>query len=783
MRGSFVSYRHLLLGIAITPLPLWGAGAHAQDARAANAAPAAARPAPQNTSGGSGLEEVVVTARRREEPLQKTPIAVTALTRDRIEKTANFQIQDVSRLAPNVAVQQLIGAIGAVTSYIRGIGSSDDQLSIDPPVGIYLDGVMIATDDAANFNLMDLDRIEVLRGPQGTLFGRNTTGGAINMVSKTPPTQFGAEEKFGFSSFDHWYTRTRIDTGSLGSTGLRATIAYEHHQEDGYTHNPYASPGGNPGAQYSNSVWFKLHGEWGHFRADYAFDGDWRTGVAPAFQVTAGSKDFLKYMAASPSFGGTTLVVSPDRYRTLGLGTLPHQDVAITGHSLTMQYEFDPKLTVKSISAYREFVGDPQGSYYGPPGLMGVIFKGVPAVQTFPLLVGHRLTTEQQFSQELQALGGVRQFSYVFGLYYFKMTGLNQTITDITAVLPGGLAAARVSSPLHFTVDDNSYAGYGQVSFKPDLFHQQLSLDVGYRLTGDSKHVDQSLPVARVGQRWFGNSSYSVSLSYQWTPAIMTYGRVATGYRSGGFNTRAAAGSTAPFVYQPETVTSYEVGFKAELFEHRLRANGDVFYTDYKDLQVGQYTASAAGVSGFNLNANATIPGFELEIDAVPIKDLTLSASVGYTHARYTSIFFPNPATGVLTNYASISNFGYVPDWTTHISADYKWPMTSFGRANLVVDYAWNSKIYFTSNGLSNVSAFHEAIADPGHGIANVRLSWLEIPLRMSGHNLTGQVSLWVENIADTDYRVAGIDFGSLGWAGNLWGPPREIGVDFKLDY
>ncbi|MFD2498239.1 TonB-dependent receptor [Rhizorhabdus histidinilytica] len=213
------------------------------------------------TTGG-GLEEIIVTARRREEAMQDTPISVSALSSASLERSNVQALDDITRLMPNVAIQAQSGFLAGNTAFIRGIGSQEPLLSVDSPVGIYIDGVYIGRNNASNLELVDLERIEVLRGPQGTLFGRNTTGGAISMVTKKPASEFGVEQKVTVAQYDEYAARTRIDTGLLGETGLSATLSYMHRQRDGWLNNKYAKGSHTQGALNTDAVWAKVHGEW-----------------------------------------------------------------------------------------------------------------------------------------------------------------------------------------------------------------------------------------------------------------------------------------------------------------------------------------------------------------------------------------------------------------------------------------------------------------------------------------------------------------------------------------
>jgi iron complex outermembrane receptor protein len=366
-------------------------------------------------SSGDGLEEVIVTARRREEVLQTTPVSVSALNGALLDRLDVQGIDTIGAYIPNVATVATGGFIGGAGVDIRGIGDHEILITEDPPVGEYLDGVYIAGVTTTNLDLVDVQRVEVLRGPQGTLFGRNTTGGAINIVTKTPSDDFGLEEKFSYGSYNDVTTRTEMNTGEIGASGLKAILAYQHRQEDGYVDDVDASPEHDPGALKSDSVWFKLHGGWDALTADYSFDFDRLSGHAPDGQVSYVLPAVARYFGQSQALGGTPFVVNPNYSNTVALMPTPDDRLGNLGHALTLQYDINSEISVKSITGYRQFWSY---SYvtYTPPGLLGPTLTGIGPVTPYYGTTSQRL---DQASEELQVLGQTDRWTYVGGLYYF----------------------------------------------------------------------------------------------------------------------------------------------------------------------------------------------------------------------------------------------------------------------------------------------------------------------------------------------------------------------------
>lgn len=724
------------------------------------------------------LDEITVTARRQSENLQRVPVSVTAFSPEQIERLNVTSVDKLGQVIPNVAIVPIVGSPTGSIAFIRGIGNSDPLSSIDPPVGQYLDGVYIGRGTAGNFELVDLERIEVLRGPQGTLFGRNTTGGAINMVSRAPSKDMGAELKGGYGTFNEWYSRARFDTGAIYDTGLRASITVMHKERNGVIDNPAQPSNKDPGAQASDSVWARVNGQWDKLTLDYSIDYTNLTSRPAPFQISYANARTGGYYGLSPANGGDALVIDPTRRRdVLTFQVTDPQRTEIVGNSLTAQYEFSDYAMIKSITAYRDYLR--RGPLpYGPGNLRGLTATGVQNV----ILNNSNITQkQQQYSEELQLLGKAGEFSYIVGFYYFSEKSKENATTRLTTIAATGIGTPVTSRSI-FTSKGESYAGFGQLTYTPGFMDDKLELAVGLRQSHDRKELDQVLAVARNPVRTFNNFSFNTTATYRWTDDVSTYARVGTGYRSGGFNARASA--TAPINFDPEKATVYEGGVKSTLLDQRLRINASVFYTDYNDLQVTQFTGTtSAGGAGFILNANADYKGFEFEMRALPVDSIEVYGNIGYVDPEFSQIFFPTPANpAILDNYASIAHFPYVPKWTISGGAEYSKPMGDLGTFNASVDYVWNSKRWFHTVNLPNVNPFNDEIADPSHGILNTRVGLSDIPL--GGSDALLAINFWVQNLANTQYRSMGIEFGAnQGFAGNVWGLPRTMGIDMKVKF
>ncbi len=739
--------------------------------------------APASKQSAARIDDIVVTARRQREPMQDAPLSVTALSGEALERINANQIDKMAQVTPNVVLSVTPGSLTALAPFIRGIGNQDPLLTLDSPVGIYLDGVYLGRNAGSNLNLVDIERVEVLRGPQGSLFGRNTTGGAISVISRAPADTPGGSAKLGYGRFQEWNARLMLDSGRIGSSGIAIKAAYAHQRRNGYVDNPYAPSRDDPGALRGDSFWVRANGSFGKLTADYTFDYSLMRGQQPGFQITALSPDAAAYFGASPFFGGSSIVVADKRLSTLPLRYAgQHMRNRTQGHALTLEYAASDAIALKSITSWRKWTGF-QPNNYTRPGMMGFVLDpvtyapaGVAPVVTF---YSDNRQRQSQFSQEFQLLGKSGRWSYVAGLYYFREKVAEHNVSIITFPLAGGQAGLNLSPETYYDGVSKSLALFGQVSFQASA---PLELTLGARYTVDKRRIHQDNPVSiggaaldREGHSKFDNFSFNGTVKYRWSPAFMTYARIGTGYRSGGFNGRATSPND-PFAYRPEKATSYEAGFKSDLLDRRLRINGTVFHTIYKDLQVAQF----AGVfSGSTRNASAKYTGFELELTAKPVSAVGLDASLGYVKPRYKQFPYPDPASpGTLKNYADQAYFPYVPNWSVHLGGDYTVPL-DFGRLILRGDYSYSSKRHFFALSLPNANPLNEAIRDPGQNLLSARLSLSDVNLGSSKL----EASVFGENLLNDQLRTSGIDFGSLGFAGVTYGMPRRWGVEVKLDF
>jgi len=679
-----------------------------------------------NTAGAQGvLEEITVTARRVEESLQQTPVAVSAFTRSDLTARGVSTLDDVSKYTPNL--EFFASGISGKNSgqvYIRGVGQFDYLLTTDPGVGIYLDGVYLARSLGNILDLVDIERVEIMRGPQGTLYGKNTVGGAINVITRRPGDELEAELTVKTGSYDRINGRASV-SGPLVPGVLGGKLAVNTMNADGFGVRPLA--GDTAGNEESNGVQAML--EWDPTEA---------VNVVVSADYTRTNETFSQHAiedvnTAAPLVGLHNALASEPLASLHGLPLQPYDgrwlttdpfvdlstdsnfnDQEVWGVSATVSWDI-AGMTLKSITGYRDmslsFGTDPDGS---PVTVIDEIDDNF----------------QDQLTQELQLSG--RSFGerlrWVIGLYYLaedsraEMTiRTHEAIFQAFEALPGPIfpLAAGVACPApppapcaggagnpvnlgldigRFTTLDqqtDSYAAYAQGSY--DL-SEQLSFTYGIRYTEEEKEFTYAftqlqsgfplIPPTTVDDSW-DDVSHRIGLDFQWTDDLMTYFSASRGFKSGGFNGRGRSTNEITS-YDPETMWSYEIGVKSEWFQRRLRFNAAAFYNDYSDLQFTLSTSDAAGTQIIVVGnaAAAEVKGFEVELLAVPLDALRLNLSAGHLDAEYTEV---DPGADITEDDELIAT----PDWTLAMGAEYTLPLGGWGSVALRADYSYRAQVFF----------------------------------------------------------------------------------------
>ncbi len=757
------------------------------------------------------LEEIVVTAERRETALQDTPISLAVIGTGQLEAIGAFEISDISDQIPNVRINSIAGSQSNIGIGIRGVSATDTQLAMDPAVGIYLDGVYIGRHTGAVFDIVDLERIEVLRGPQGTLYGRNSTGGAINLVTRRPGDELAFAQTVSYGSENFLRSTTCVNLPISGQ--LAASLSYNHTQRDGYVESLYS--GKDLGGIQSDAARLALRWAPGErFTADYAFDWSQRQAnnataqlvhVRP-LQIGLGGR-FYQQLAA---------VSSPQRMQRLPLvqDSNDENTADVYGHALTLEWRPAADLTVKSISSFRTWKEDERGSSFGDvfvdanTVLNGASGAYIPAGERVANFYSTRKDKQEQLSEELQLLGSVfeSRLTYTLGAYYFTEDG--KEANPSMYVLPAQFAfgsqplatqrflcadfvsptpclgkSVRLGNPaFRYSVDNEAYALYGQLTW---AINDAVDLTFGGRWSRDRRSATLTtlfggVPGTVAGSKSWSDFSPSGTLTWKVRDDINTYFKVATAYRAGGFNARATTMASFLSPVDAETVLAYELGLKSEFWDRRARFNVALFDMDYEDRQVKQFEAGTGGASQRFVNAGkSSARGVEMDFTVLPIERLEFRLSYGYLDVKYDEYItaVSNPVTGlgtgVTTDVSGIaSTLVHAPKHTGAASAEYTFPAMSHGTWALWVGATYASRRDFDP-------LLYLYTSTPAHTLIDARLTLRDVPLRKGNLSL----ALWGRNLADKSVREWSIDFGTMGWAISTFAPERTFGANIGYQF
>jgi iron complex outermembrane receptor protein len=814
----------------------------------------------------NGLEEIIVTAQKRGENLQRTPIAISAIPAATVDLIGISDVRDISALAPNVSISGGTTNATAAVITIRGIPTAADETQgYDSPIGMYLDGVYLARSSAASFEVAEIERIEVLRGPQGTLFGRNTTGGAVNFITKLPDDDFSLQVRGGYGNYNQWTGRAILNTGKLGDA-VSATFSYLHKQRDGVVDNllePRNSrdPGGNNTDAFRVAIKIEPSD---NITITNIFDYTVIDGVAPANQLAAVGDGVFRpnvnldggsiaqvqpanvagYLAQSSTVAleaGCGKPVQRARLDSICLEGARNSRDKLWGNLLRVEVDAGP-VKIRSSTSYREWNNNIEGSDLDglgtvrgaaftnasllngmPAGLLqfvvgpaaGVV-SGLPVpTTTQPLFQAKNLRSQNQFSQEVEIVSNYdSNFQWVLGGFYFHEEGsesneqsfgfildTNQIFLANFGGLGPGLAAANParfrnfatpSSTLAYKSSADSFAVYGQGTWRPGGAEGPLGVTLGLRYTWDNKGFDRSqngatpfsapadLALNRQ-QASFNAPTGHFTVDYRAGDDVNLYGRIARGYRSGGFNARQttnAAANLGLIPFNEETIWSYELGAKTELFD-RLRLNAAVFYNEYSDLQATVPIPGGATFGTQVTNAGKiNYTGIEIEGRLAITSNLSMDGSFGYVHKDVKN--FPGAdTTGVIRNIASVITPGNSPDYTANLAGNFVYPLGNDAKLTARVGWSYVSSQFFFANPLT--APFNNQIKADARSLfdAQLRIDNIKFGSFTKGLGLT----FWGKNITNSEYIERGIDFGALGFGSVIYGDPATYGATIDIAF
>jgi iron complex outermembrane receptor protein len=730
------------------------------------------------------LEEIVVTAQRREEKLQDVPISVSAFSADAIEQRGLTNVMSLNSLAPNVSITNAAGNSTAAQIGIRGGIQINPALSWDPAVGIYLDGVYIGKTQGSVFDVVDLERIEVLRGPQGTLYGRNTLSGAINLVTRAPSGEFKGTASVGYGNYDYKVGKFSVDLPRFGM--VSASVSGRIERRDGFVKNVADTTGvaagfGTTAAVAQKSQLNNLRSEGARIAVDidptddlniaYRYDYSNNNQSNQFYQMTGigtvgqfGNATTI-FDPTSPAYAGLPLFLftNPNYQSTASIDGPAYERSQVQGHSITANWNASDALSLKSITAYRKLTWKD-----------GLDLDGSP----MPIAHTQRLSDYWAWSQEAQAFGKLfdERLNYVAGFYFFKDDGFTYNPQSYF------FGTNFFDSSYGFT--SRVYAFYTQVDYK---VLDDLTATAGVRYSNERKTILRNLvgtfnfapPVTLIpttnNARSFNSTTPMASVNYKFTNEINLYARYSQGYKSGGFNGETNDVLELNTPYRPEKMNAYEIGAKTTFLNGRGTFNAAFFLNKSSDLQLSIFKATGAASSTVENAGKGTARGLEFELSVRVFDGWTLGGNYGYLDTYYTQYLDGG------VNVANDRPFLHSPKHTASVNIDGRLYESDFGTLRVIADYAYQSKQFFYPYSLTrttNPNAYYTQV--PGYGIANARLLFSGIPI--SG-DVTGEVAFWVKNIANNHSVQNWIDFGPA--FGNIrptnFVNPRTLGGEFKV--
>ncbi|QNA82982.1 TonB-dependent receptor [Sphingomonas sp. So64.6b] len=806
MRYTTGTRLRLLLGVSIlasTAAPAWADTTPAGLGAAAAETPAAAAPdaptAEPVAADGAQLEDIVVTATKRETNLQKTPIAIAVMSSQNLSDRHVQSLLDLADGAvPSLRVATFEARQTALTIGIRGIVPLDaNQPAREQGVGIYIDGVYLGRQHGLNAALFDLERVEVLKGPQGTLFGRNTEGGALSLVSKAPSGEFGLRATAGISNYGGYNGDFHLDLPRLGDFAFKIDGVIQY--QGATTKDPLP---GSTGFNYYDRRGGRAAVRWtpsSNFTADLSVDRGYDANTAFYSQllnynprnlpVTSIAQQNANIAAGRPAVPAGSISALPPLVQVNGDTRMSVADIGVPqqpsidktfGTTLRLAWKVAPDLELRSISAYREVSSiqwDNSGGAHRPP-----VFTPNGGFSRYSLADLY----QHQWSQEFQAVGSTSNIDYVAGLYYFyekarddaatpssnrwNADGTAYTILDPTPTEPGHRSLDRAS-----VASSNSYAAYGQATYTPSFMDEALHLTVGGRYTHDDKSgklfIVNNIPRPYAYKEKEDRFNPMVTLAYDPTPGLNFYAKYATGYRSGGASSRSITYRS----FGPEDIKSYEIGAKTEFLDNHVRLNVAGYIADRKNSQIDfssiqfdrDTNSSRNTIETVNAPGTTKIRGIEADLTVNPFRGLTLTGSYAYTYTKVPPALNTTLAVPVLQQVYIV----FTPRNAASGAIDYTIPIGNGPdlRFHLDANYSQSTQT-FDQFAMKNDASF----------IVNGRISLANIDLGRNDTKLT--ISAWSRNLFNEAhvYRRDPSNESTLGDYGNF-NAPRTFGLEGSI--
>lgn len=768
----------------------------------------------------SGIEEAVtVTARRREEEQQDVPMSISVLSGDALRELGVRDLRGIAQATPNMEFSYGGNASGGgnfAQIFLRGVGQPDFIITKDPGVGVYVDGVYLARAPGSVLELLDVERVEVLRGPQGTLFGKNTIGGAIQVVTKRPTGQFGGEAQVALGSYDRVDVNASLDF-PIADGLLAGRVAALSRSQDGFFRR-LAYSEGNPnqfGADISREDGNSTGRQAG--RLSLLFTPSKAVDVFLSVDATKERQEATEYQAVALSRPGTIelyeRLLGPPRGLQPYVSYVPaepwttfatwpgYNNSDIWGTSLNLHWNRSP-VAFRSVTAYRDLFVQTKGDGDATP--YDIVATGGVDIN------------QHQFSQEVQlsGVGFADRLNWVGGFWYFDETARDVQrsrqlagLYDVLAAAPfqsippggnpnascpaanclgGGVSnpndrgIARLSRTGSRLMENDSVALFVHGTF---AITPQWSATVGVRQSWEKKEFTYSeiypllpLPFRDPGpNRANDNPSFPMTtLSDEWdvftpklgveykpTNDLLAYVQGSTGFKAGGFNGRPSPlTGLAPF--DSERIRTIEAGIKSEWLERRLRVNGAFFFNSYRDIQISRLSPIVPGVRVEENAGDGRSYGFELEVAAAPVQGLTLSAALGYLDFEYTSLL-PGvvPATPAPTGSISLdSELPFSPKFTLNGTVDYAVAMGRLGYLTLRTDYRYSDEYFI----------------DPDNSFRTAQPAYGSVDVRAGVTPRAGRIEVFIQgtNLTNEAVIANGVTSGPNGSQIVTYKPPRQ---------
>jgi iron complex outermembrane receptor protein len=756
------------------------------------------------TEASGAIEEVVVTAQKRKENLQDVPISIQAMGAKELEKKNIVTLSDLGAEIPGLNLAPYPGSSEAFFPTFRGITTNAVFISAPNPLAFHVDGVFRSQLMGLNNPAGDLERIEVLKGPQGVLSGRNATGGAVNVYTARPELgldHIGLKQQFSFANRGQFLSRTVVNIPVNDDLAMKVSYLHREKDNDGVRNS---APGGVQFGELKSDAW-RFDVRWkpqNNITVDYGYDNTNTKSydtppqcIVPGYSLGAG-------FSTSPDLATFIAGCSFNKLDQLYVSTPYEKNKNKTeGHTLNVTWDVSPTFTLRSITGYTKLDTSNHYNYGAYAG--GDAFRADSFTYTGGL--GHPIVLyNTAWSQEFQFLGEIaKNLNYTAGLFYSSEDGYQHSGPNIGMLMPD-IPLPPTYTPATLLLTDEkglssakskSWAAFAQMTWTPEILDNKLDIVPGIRFTRDHRKVvgyntgwgyidDITTPFgfsSAEGNKSWSKSTPAISFNYHWQKDLMTYVKYSTAYTSGGFDPIAGPGNgAAAFAqgFEPETIKSYEAGMKGEFFERRLRANVAVFQSKFTNEQ-----KSTAQLSGGWQTVNvgrSTYNGLELNLTAAITRALRLGVNYAYLSHKYNQWIDPVSGLDVTRNRDLI-----VPKNDYSVNLDYRFPDFGLpGKLDLSVNYTHRdatSTPVDTSKVFPTLADPRTALTTPAFSIWNARLALSQIK---AGPGDEGRVTvgLFGKNLTNKKY----LTMTNPGWVTDMsgnWGEPRTVGVDLTYVY